>query len=385
MNKKRKGPLWLCGLGALLVLFALVKLLPGRPVLEYALPASAALPAPGAEEDASAPAKRLIKSLEPVRETLTGAVSDLALCGMKSGLTASAGENSAPCTLYAVTDGWFEICSVPLADGYLPGVAELTQGAKVAALDEKLAFTLFGAEEPLGQKVNLGGAEYTVIGLARHRRGVGQLDEYAAWVPLLAAGETEFETVTLSARPVPGSGASVMFESTVKSAFIPGGSFYDADKEVMRATMILRLLLLCAGLFFLLGLLKWMNGMVLGAMDRFRERLKEEYLKRLLPRLIGGILLAIVCYGAWVGAVYLLMNYSIQPLYVFTEWVPENIVEYESWKNVFWNLVNAQNQPVTVTTRLMNEIRLYGQLLRFGVVAALVGLLLYRLQPAKKQ
>ena len=380
MKKIRKGPLVLCAVGAVLVIFGLLNLAFRPAVLEYALPSGHLLDPVNEGEEMDAPHSRLLTARDAVAEALSGAVSDLAVGGMKQGVSVSMGESGETATLYSVSDGWFEIYPGLLRDGRLFSVPEQKNGSLVAVLDEKLAFRLFGAENPLEGKVCISGLEFQVVGVTRYARGVGQLDEFAAYIPFLASAGMEQDTITLSAKPIPNSGASIMFASTAQSQFAPDGCFYDTDKEVLRAVMILRILFLFAGLFALMGLLKWMNNQTLAAMDRFRARLNEEYLKRMLPRLAGDILLGILAYGAWVGVVYLLLRFSIEPLYVFTEWVPENVVELGSWKNVFWNLMGEQNRPVTVTTRLMNEIRFYGLMIRTGTLAALAGALLYRLQ-----
>ena len=97
------------------------------------------------------------------------------------------------------------------------------------------------------------------------------------------------------------------------------------------------------------------------------------------------ILLIALCYGALIGCIYLLLDYSIQPLYQFTEWVPENLVEWNSWKNVFWNLMREQDRLVSVGTRSMNEIVFYATLIRWGSLAMLMGSGLSLLPRGRKQ
>ena len=212
-----------------------------------------------------------------------------------------------------------------------------------------------------------------MVGLIRHRRSVGEMDEYTAYVPLLAAADIQFETVQVGARPIAHTGASVMFENAMTNSFVSGGCFYSIEKEAMRATMILRLFALVAGMYWLMRLLRWMNGVVERLIERFKERLSQHYMRELIWRLLIDVALCLLAYAAWIGLVYLLLNFSIQPLYQFTEWVPENLVEWKAWKNVFWNLRRSQDRLVSVSTRTLAEVRFYGVLTHWGAAALLFG------------
>ena len=373
MKKKGKGLLCLMAAGLCLIAFALFQLLTMDVKLEYALPGAQAIASKEDETDPASPIKRLIEAKTEAMSELTGCVSACAVGGVKTGDSICAGESSLTATLYAVGDGWFEVYPQYLTEGRLIGSDEQAEGSKVIVLDAELAFKLFGAEEAVGRKVTLEGEEYEVIGLIRHRRSVGEMDEYTAYVPLLAATNIQFETVQVGAKPIAHTGASVMFENAMTNSFISGGCFYNIEKEAMRATMILRLFALVAGMYWLMRLLQWMNGVVERLIEHFKERLSQRYMHELIWRLLIDIALCLLAYAAWIGLVYLLLNFSIQPLYQFTEWVPENLVEWKAWKNVFWNLMRSQDRLVSVSTRTLAEVRFYGVLTRWGAVALLFG------------
>ena len=78
-------------------------------------------------------------------------------------------------------------------------------------------------------------------------------------------------------------------------------------------------------------------------------------------------------YGALIGLTWLLMVFSAQPLYVFTEWVPENIVEWSSIRKVFWSLVSDSARLVRVGSRELRAIEFWGGLTRWGTVLLLLG------------
>ena len=373
MKKTGKGLLCLMAAGLCLIAFALFELLTMDARLEYALPNAQAITSNDNETDLVAPLKRLIEAKNTAQSELTDCVSACAVGGVKTGESVGAEDKSLTATLYAVGDGWFEVYPQYLSAGRLIGSDEQTEGDRVIVLDAELAFKLFGGEDAIGRMVTLEGEEYEVVGLIRHRRSVGEMDEYTAYVPLLAAARIRLETVQVGAKPIPHTGAAVMFENAMTNSFIAGGCFYSIEKEAMRATMILRLFALVAGMYWLLRLLQWMNGVVERLIERFRERLSQHYMRELIWRLLIDIALCLLAYAAWIGLVYLLLSFSIQPLYQFTEWVPENLVEWKAWKNVFWNLMRSQNRLVSVSTRTLAEVRFYGVLTRWGAAALLFG------------
>ncbi|MBR0408045.1 MAG: hypothetical protein IJI53_08410, partial [Clostridia bacterium] len=90
----------------------------------------------------------------------------------------------------------------------------------------------------------------------------------------------------------------------------------------------------------------------------------------------GIVALTILGFGALIGATYLLLVFSAQPLYVFTEWVPDNIVEWSSLKRVFWNLTASAANLTRFATRELRVIEFWGGVLRWGIVAALLGVAL---------
>ena len=111
----------------------------------------------------------------------------------------------------------------------------------------------------------------------------------------------------------------------------------------------------------------------MAAEGRFREALREKYIAPLIPRLVGILLLSVLGYGALIGLTWLLMDFSVQPLYVFTEWVPENIVSWSSLTKVFWNLTGSAAGLARMGTRELRVIEFWGGLARWGSALVLTG------------
>lgn len=370
MKKKkwRRGPLALLFFGALLALVSLAMLESVDDVLQYAVTA------PATKDEVL----RLVEAKRETGESLMDCTSATAIGGVKEKDSVSANGKSGSAAVYAVGEGWFEIYPVFLADGRRITETEFRRGDKVALLDADLAFSLFGAELPEDAKATIGGSEYAVVGTVRHSRSVGEVAEHNAYVPLLADPEAALDTLMVSAKPIPNSGARTMFESTMRTSWKDGGCFYSLEKECMRRTMLLRLMFLVFGAAGLLALLRRMNGVAAGRADAFRQALCRNYFPQTVPQLLVLVVVCLVGYGALLAALWALMTYSVQPLYVFTEWVPENIVEWSSLKDVFWSLTGSAAKLVKVGSREMRRIEFWGAMLRWGTICALWGAVMER-------
>lgn len=373
-DRMRRLPWVLMCLGAAMALCALGMLWQTRDVLQY----GAVAPLPGEKGETYASLARSgVKMGEGMKETLAWTT----VGGTLSSVSVSAGDNSEDAALWAIGEGWLEVYPRFLTRGRLISEGELKEGERVAMLDEELAFKLFGEELPEDAAVKFNDVEFRVVGAVRHAgslfggRGVGEGARYDLYVPLLAAARAEFalDTLVLSALPQGGAGAAQLFAEAAEGQWMPGGELIHLKKEAMRRTILPRMILLIVGLYIIVGLFRRMTALAAGRIGRFREALRHNYLKPLIPRLIGLIALIALGYGALIGLTYLLLVFSAQPLYVFTEWVPENIVAWSSISKVFWSLTSSAARLVRVGTRELRVVEFWGGVLRWGAILALLG------------
>lgn len=376
MNKKKKGvAAWaLLVVGAVMMLISLGNLLAARELLQYAV-------VPRGEMDAAV--SQLLTVKREVADTLADCTSALAVGGVTEKASVSAGSVNQTCAVYAVGEGWFEADPVFLTAGRRLTETELKLGDKVAMVDEQLAFQLFGSELPEDAKATIDGVEYAVVGAYRHRRSVGEAAQYSAYVPLLSANQNARDELLFIAVPVANTGARTMFESTMRANWEQGGSFISIGKEALRQRMIVRMLLLVFGLSVIFRLMRRMNGAAARSWTRFQERLRWNYFKTAAPSLMAFLGICLIGYGALLALLYALAAFSIQPLYTFTEWVPENVVEWSSLKAVFWSLAGDSAKLVRVGTRELRIVEFWGKILRWGTLGALYGALLLRIRRAK--
>lgn len=376
MNKKKKGvAAWaLLAIGAVMMLISLGNLLVTRELLQYAV-------VPRGEMDAAV--SQLLTVKREVADTLADCTSALAVGGVTEKASVSAGSVNQTCAVYAVGEGWFEADPVFLTAGRRLTETELKLGDKVAMVDEQLAFQLFGSELPEDAKATIDGVEYAVVGAYRHRRSVGEAAQYSAYVPLLSANQNARDELLFIAVPVANTGARTMFETTMRANWEQDGSFISIGKEALRQRMIVRMLLLVFGLSVIFRLMRRMNGAAARSWTRFQERLRWNYFRTAAPSLMAFLGICLIGYGALLALLYALAAFSIQPLYTFTEWVPENVVEWSSLKAVFWSLAGDSAKLVRVGTRELRIVEFWGRILRWGTLGALYGALLLRIRRAK--
>ena len=140
--------------------------------------------------------------------------------------------------------------------------------------------------------------------------------------------------------------------------------------------MIVRLLVVLFAMAVLLFLLKRLLRRVGAGVREWRARLKVEYFRSMMRQVFGSAALWLLGLAAILGAAFALLSLLIEPLYVFTEWVPEVIVEWSSLEARFWELTTAMAKPVKVQTAEYARVCFFGTLLRWGVISALCAVIL---------
>ena len=371
-------------LGIAAQLAAVWALAPVDPVLEYVIPAPDVRQIEASGEEDRAPRAEtglgpLMKSREDVEAQLGEAVSALAVGGMKGGAAVSGGGQTAVAALRAVDLCWLETCPRRIAGGRWMDSGELRHGARVAVLDEDLAFALFGSEGAEGKEIEIESARYAVIGTVRHRRGPGEADEYAAYIPLAAAADAgvQLDVVTMHALSAVSSGLDQSFTEAMRSAW-GAGELHNLRKERMGALLLTRLLLFAFGMAVLFRLLKGYGALTRRWRKQVAELQARSYARRWLApamlRVLGGILGgALLLAGA-----YVLIDFVIQPVYTFTEWVPESLVSLSALRAVFWDRVASAARLIALRTPESARIAFWGTAARAGGAALLLGLALGR-------
>ena len=240
---------------------------------------------------------------------------------------------------------------------------ELEKGADAILLDEQLALALFKISEPIGRTVTVSGIKFTVIGIIRHTKTVGDSEDYGAYVPLnyLWDKEIQLQALQVTARPIPHAGARSAFTTAMQN-WSAGGTLIDLGKEAMGAMLPVRVLLFFAGMAVFFRLLSIWNGQFKRFFADYRLRLLREYAIRLMPRLMTGILVLAVGYGALALLISWLISYLVEPVYTFTEWVPAILVEWKDIQKAFWQVWQNASRLQEFKSPELNHIKFYGML-----------------------
>lgn len=376
--EKRRGK-WLLVLGFALSLVALAALLRTPEAAQYV----AAAPREQSEQDGEPSGGSALQALSDhwmrKREELADALPRNTLYALCYG-TDMAGDasTSRSGTLALVTQGFFDVRTKFLLEGRLPSEQELHDGARVAVLDEQLAFQLFPTTQPTQGRVLIGEAWYRVIGVVRHTRSPGEAEAFGAYIPLMGAEGVRADLVMVEAGTGGLAGAARALLQAGQEVLGNDGDFYDLSKEVMRATMLLRVLTVLFAFYALKWILRGLNARTRRAVDGWREEIRTQYFRRMFPRVAGRCALLLLGYAAILTAGYGVLTLTIRPMYVFTEWIPDVIVEWSSISARAGELIAAAAKPVSIRTPQLTEIRFWGALLRWGVICLLSGTVLFR-------
>lgn len=381
---------WLIVLGAALMIYAAVCVYRMDGVSQYIAPSLAEMTADelaALPEGEPKPESRL-GELNNDWKNLRAELGE----GEKSGVAAyaydhqvSSAYGSSGATLVCVGEGWFDVHPRYLTDGYLFQHGDHESGARRAVLDEELAFRLFPTTDACGSRVQIGGEWYDVTGVVRRADQPGDSDDYRIYIPVEAAAAARVQTDhTLFECMSDNPGTKRALES-VAGELMENGSWYDMEKEAMRATMIVRVMVIIFALYTIARLLGAWNRRTVGLIKGWNEEVMQRYFKTMLPKVAGLSVLQILGYAALALAAWGVLGLTIEPMYVFTEWIPENFVSWESISGRFNDLMLENARTVRYYTREYASVRFYGAFIRWGVVCMLAGLVLYRKWPERKR
>lgn len=360
MSGKRKFP-WIAVLGLLLAAAGLWGLYSGPDISQYVF-------LPGAEN--------LADTLAKAEEQGVGIFPALSLHGVAEKASLSAGSRSqGEITLYEVAGSYAEVYPRRFLTGR--PVTRGDAGRRVIVLDEKLAFVLFGDQDPLGQTVTLGETKLEVIGVAASRRSLGETGSFAAWIPMEAPGAPGASILVFSAAGTMGDAEKTLFENTAQEHFGAGQTII-LGKERGRATVLLRMVIWMLIIRLLAEWVRWNKRRTARSVQTLRQEVRTRYPRQMLGMMVGhgaGIALiwaALIAAGAglavWIG----------QMMMAFPEWVPEVLTDPASILQRFRELTSAAAAPVQLRTPELAEIRFWGGLVRWGTVLTLLGCILWR-------
>lgn len=342
------------------------------PLLQYvtAAPEAAEESADEAQKTAQSALEQTLLRLETLAEGWTGIVSSYAVTADAAEVTfAGAGAKTVSAHL---TGEYGSAAARParlLSAGRNFYPEELKNGAAVMILDEQLAIALFRVGDPVGRTVTMGEKDFTVVGVARHTRGAGEMEPYGAYVPMLALKAVQMETLTVWGVPIKGAGALSKFASDMQG-FAPRGNLYSLSKERFRALLPAWLLAAAVGLMLLLAAYRAYGRLALRLAADYRQRLQSCFAVQLLPRLAAYCLLGAAALAALLALSYAWAQLLLMPVKAFPEWVPAVPVEVSEIMATYWQNVNDSCRAVEYRSQEVLSLRMGRMILRVLCLAA---------------
>ncbi len=342
--------------GLLLMIAGTVGLFCGPDASQYAFAPS--------EEDA-------LSRLTDLEKRWDGTFPAVSLHGLSSGVSVSAGEKSqgAVC-LYQVEGNFFQtyprtfLAGRPLARG--------DHAKKVMVVDEKLAFLLFGDQDPLGKTIRVQENDFRVVGVAAYSRRIGETGDYTAWIPMGCEKAPPMEIQMVTAGGKASDGERTVFKTTAAELFGSGDAI-DLYKEKIRGSIVLLFLLAVIGLRLMAKWMRALKKLCRKWFDQIREKLKLRYPRQMLGTIFGKSLGAAFLWAVFLGISVLMVMAVAELMMVFPEWVPEQLLSASAVGRRFWELTGISARPIHWQTPELAEIRFWSGLVRWGVLAFLAG------------
>lgn len=233
-------------------------------------------------------------------------------------------------TLYAVSEGYFDLHHETPESGRLLTPDDIRSGRAAAVINQSCARELFPGADAVGQTLTYNGREMTVAGVTKSGFRPGETTDAVVWIPMAQAdtgNRQETAAPTLEIRAAAPTQAQSAGLKNILGQWLPGGTAWEYGRLRMTVLMPLWLIGAAAGLQALKRLIILAIGKGKELYRGLRERLKNRYPGQMKARLAGAGLLAIAAGAALAGLAYLYLRYLMIPLHTFTDWIPGALVD----------------------------------------------------------
>lgn len=333
-----------------------------KPLLEYAVPCDTS------RQSTELTDSPLLSALAQLREALPEA--DVSAFMLKRGLSIQAAfGREAECSVYSVATGWFDLYHRALHAGRLLGESEMASGDRVALVNERLAYALWGDTTVTEHSILLGGDHFRVVGIVHHEKAPGQMDSHELYIPLSAAVEIGLDG-DIQVLASNGKRQTVYFAAA--SSVLPGGTSYSLEKERARAELPLRYLVVLFMLIFLSWFRKQVNRLNRRQLDAWKAQHALVYGKEMILPSLRLAALCLVGYGLWLVAAYITLQLAIAPAYIFRDWIPDDPSRLSSYGNAIRSGLEQQMVLHNTSTENVLSIRFYSGLIRIGSIVGLI-------------
>lgn len=366
MKTKRCGFLFifLLILAMLCIIIGEVGLCGNAKLLEYAAPYS----------DHMGNNNPLLSALDDLKEQLPDARLSASIFSTNGWVQTSAGEFTT-CAITGVAPGWFDLYHHSLLCGRYFGEAEIIAGEHVAIISTDLAYTLWGDIHAIGNEILLNETSFRVIGITDNPKTRGLPQQSMLYIPLQTAFHMQVQPDIQILSGL--NGRENQFENAAKRYF-PDGTFYNHERERMTAGMPVRYLCVAILLFLLRRTLRMINGFSKTSIHKWQDRYTHVYSSGMIgPSVMLGIQ-CLVTYGLWVLVAYATLQLAIAPVYVFSEWIPEDLSSLSNYIDTFVRAADDWYALRITLTDSVLQIRRCGTFISMGSILFLIAMALPR-------
>ena len=324
-----------------------------------------AVPAPQGKEALQALASDMEKALQSMAEL----TEETALSVRAQHKTLSGPMDAREVTVYAVTEGYFDLRLEPLLEGRYP-----RGDSPEIVLEQAMAYLLFPGGSAVGETVELAGTNWTVVGILRDKTRFGEADERAAFLSLPAALDAGIsaQTIELLLRFPAGENAAALVKSAL-SAARDGGTFHDLASEKAAARMPLRWTAVVLLVLLLKGLTRRLIRWGKAEYAQYRTLLQTCYRRQLLGWLTLRLALLLIGSAAAGGVVLLVVHLLTEAALLFPHWIPEKPLSLPSYISRFWSIHRADAASVFCQTAESRAVALASTLFQASLFLLTAG------------
>lgn len=245
-------------------------------------------------------------------------------------ITAGPGKEGVTATLYAVSEGYFDFAHETLAEGRLLNGEDQRARAARALVNRKGAESLFNGRDAVGETLQIGDLRLEVAGVLAGGWRPGEADEVLIYVPitLADAGKPVFQALEIKTG-ARGSEEKAMAAAALKN-WNAGGTVQDAERTRAAALMPLWLIGMAAGLHLLIRGAGGIRSLGRSARAQVRNDLESQYASRVAPKAVLRFLPVAGAAVLWAAFAWGVLWLLVQPLYIFTDWIPESPLDPQS-------------------------------------------------------
>ena len=287
-------------------------------------------------------------------------------------------------TIYAVSSGYFRLNHETLRQGDIISAWHVDNKSRVAMITDTAANKLFPGEDPVGGVILCGGTELKVIGVIDGGFRPGEAGDYLLYVPISLADEQIVTAATMEVRLPGNSREQAVLAGTRLNAWNPGGTLYDCSRLKWNALLPVWLPAIAAWFWLLRRAFRPLKQFIVRKIERTRTDLEKKYLRSLLPVTAGRVLVSLALAALWAGGAYLLLWLIVQPMLVYTDWIPESLVDPQAIAVTAKALLNGIASPAVYRSRYASLAAICTWATAAGSLMTVIGIALHALKAGER-